>query len=80
MRKGRGDVMKSVHGLTFTQSTRRNAQFGNFRAEVEFAGLAGGELSVNVALLARGAMAAPHRVLMTVSALTASENIGIQYR
>jgi len=47
---------------------------------VEFAGLAGGELSVNVALLARGAMAAPHRVLMTVSALTASENIGIQYR
>ena len=31
MRKGRGDVMKSVHGLTFTQS-RRNAQFGNFRA------------------------------------------------
>ena len=63
-----------------------------FEREVEFAGLAGGELSVNVALLARGAMAAPHRVLMTVSALTASErenfvtyltaseNIGIQYR
>jgi hypothetical protein len=70
-------VFTASHSLSQHDETHSSAIF---EREVEFAGLAGGELSVNVALLARGAMAAPHRVLMTVSALTASENIGIQYR